>query len=397
MRPLFACVLSFILAWVPSCARAEAPPARTPQDVPPSSEQAQAAPPSPTPAAPSTGGRKPAPPPPSAPGRPATPQPSAPVAAPPAPAPSSPAAQAPRAREPFYTWAVTGKLAPNVSLEGTPITRDALIMYEHDFGTYPRFYKGNPEHGGTPIEVNIDAHLAELRKDVEKYVPADFSGWAIIDYESWDPVYSACKEEYRQRARAIVRQRHPNRSDADIERLAKVAWESAARTFLERTIELCKQMRPKARWGYYGVPWGHQGEAARLEWLWSASDALYPNAYLVKPLSRGAAKPGEMPEQQYRDTVKLIFEQARRLAGPDKPVVAMIFLGYEHANPDAPARLTEQDLELALSDPIAAGADGIAIWDALDYPESDRVMNDYIRRVLGPALARRAGAQGPAR
>lgn len=360
------------------------------------SEQAQATPTSPAPVAPNTSGRKPAPPPPSsAPARPSGAQPTAPVATPPAPVPSSPAAQAQRARQPFYTWAVTGKLEPNVSLDGTPITRDARIMYEHDFGTYPRFYKGNPEHGGTPMEVNIDAHLAELRKDVDKYVPADFSGWAIIDYESWDPVYSACKEEYRQRARAIVRQRHPNRSDADIERLAKVAWESAARTFLERTIQLCKQMRPNARWGYYGMPWGHQGEAARLDWLWSASDALYPNAYFVKPLARGPAKAGEMPVQQYRDTVKLIFEQARRLAGPDKPVVAMIFLGYEHENPNAPARITAEDLELALTDPIAAGADGIAIWDALDRPDSDRVMNDYIRRVLGPALARRAAT--PAR
>ena len=39
---------------------------------------------------------------------------------------------------------------------------------------------------------------------------------------------------------------------------AKREWEAAALDFMIRTLEAVKAMRPKATWGYYGFPDGHQ-------------------------------------------------------------------------------------------------------------------------------------------
>lgn len=324
----------------------------------------------------------------------------------PAPAaPPTPARQpdsAPSERPFVIAWCVTGPHASAVPTDDLNIDTSAVIVYEHEFGLYPRIWEGRAENGGVPQNANIDAHLDELRKDIQTAIPdPNFSGWAIIDYEGWGPVYDTAKEPYKEMSRRLARERHPDRSPADIERLARALFQSGARAFLERTINLCKQLRPRAKWGYYGMPWSHQGPEAKLDWLWNASDALYPTVYVMRPVADKPTKKNQISRDYHYYATWLVIDIARRVGGPDKPIIAMISPRYsdDRDNPKTPAMLSREDLRLSFELPLGYGADGVVFWDAILTPEVAAQYRPFITNILKPELDafRRGVASGPRR
>jgi hyaluronoglucosaminidase len=296
------------------------------------------------------------------------------------------------ATKPTFHWAVAGTHAPHIDLASTSIRKDAVVFYEHLFGLIPRFWQGKPERGGIPQNADLNAHLAKLRLDIERAMPGrEWEGLGIIDLEAWVPLWSHASDSARDMTRAQVARRHPNRSPADVERIARADYELAARTFLEATLKECRATRPHARWGFYGWPDpAFAPELDKLQYLWDASTAFFPVCYVVyQSDAAGQHQRGTAPPDEFIDDARRRIDICRKVAGADKPVLASVWVRYHDINPVLGGQfLNESDLRTMLDTPLAAGADGFVFWDMVDTLELASQYRAYITRKLAPAITR---------
>ncbi|MDX2116479.1 MAG: hypothetical protein SFZ24_12790 [Planctomycetota bacterium] len=299
-----------------------------------------------------------------------------------------------RADRPYtFYWCVSGPHAAGLAPETLGVRTDCIMVYQQDFGLYPRFHEGAKFHGGVPQAADLPAHLAKLTLDIDKFIPdRAFAGYVVIDYEGWDPLWEVSRDEYKNLSRQLVRQRNPQRSERDIERLAKAGFESAARTFLLETLRVCRAARPNAKWGYYGIPWPHHNlPDGKLDWLYKASDALFPCCYMFNKTAPAGQKPGpgEATKDFYENHLRNTVGVARALGGPDKPVIALIWIRYDVMNKTHGLKLLDPaDLDRSLAEPRLHGASGAAFWDVLLKPEDAAEYRQYLAATLRPALAR---------
>jgi hypothetical protein len=164
------------------------------------------------------------------------------------------------------------------------------ILYETHF---------DPKHVGEPdLERVRDPLLA---------IPPDYTGYACLDWEN--PVFGWLKE------------------DPDSPEFRKAIESMTA------LIRYAKRMRPRAQWGFYGLPlrarWNRdekwRGWARALAPLIAEVDVLYPSVY---DLYRDGeqSRPGA-DEAYVRDNVQLALE----IAG-DRPVLAYVMRRYHNSN-----------------------------------------------------------------
>ena len=136
--------------------------------------------------------------------------------------------------------------------------------------------------------------------------------WLII--ATWSPGWVP---GVRQRI-AQVRPRPP----PDVERRAGRrgairSWNASALDFMEQTLWTARELRPRAKWGYYGRPRCYTGfnvassspacissvqqRNDALAPLWRASSALYPSVYIgPNPSTRTSARPASSPARSTR-------------------------------------------------------------------------------------------------
>lgn len=187
----------------------------------------------------------------------------------------------------------------NETFFGSSIT----IFYSDKLGFYPHYTEKNTSvNGGVPQNFSVHDHLLQAYADLEKNIPdKNFSGLAVVDWESWRPLWERNwekKEVYHEGSRALVRAKHPDWKPEQIEAQAKKDFEGAAQVFMEQTIKLGRGERPGGLWGFYGFPccYNYQykknetytGECPPLDvirnnnlsWLWNVSTALYPDIYM---------------------------------------------------------------------------------------------------------------------
>lgn len=104
----------------------------------------------------------------------------------------------------------------------------------------------------------MKTHLAKFQRDVDKQIPdIENCGLAIIDFELWRPVYRqnfGKLQPYKDVSFRLVKDANPDFSATEVENEANRLFTEFAKTFITETIELAKQLRPKAKWGYYGLP-----------------------------------------------------------------------------------------------------------------------------------------------
>nr|XP_023699037.1 hyaluronidase-1-like [Paramormyrops kingsleyae] len=253
------------------------------------------------------------------------------------------------------------------------------IFYESKLGLYP-YYNGQGVaiNGGVPQNASLQLHLQAAQANILTDIPQpDFSGLAVVDWESWRPLWSRnwdSKSVYWAGSRVLVRARHPDWSPAQVEVEAQKEFEEAARAFMDDTLKLGRSLRPGGLWGFYGFPscYNNQYKNAtanytgvcpqeevqrnnQLSWLWNISSALYPDIYLELSLQgRGEAI---LRYTRYRVLEALrVASQVSAAAAP--PVLPYARIAYTYSL----NFLSEEDLVHTIGESAALGAAGVVLW-----------------------------------
>lgn len=274
------------------------------------------------------------------------------------------------------------------------------ILY--DPGDFPAILLDDGKYflrnGGVPQEGNLSTHLHVFREIVDALLPSgDFAGVAVIDFESWRPIYRqnfGSLEPYKDLSLEIEKQRHPFWSKNLLEKEALKRFESSGRTFVEETIKTAKEMRPNATWGYYAYPYCFNmapknmrkrcppevmKENDRLMWLFESSDNLHPSFYLSENRLTAAEKI-QMIEGR--------IEEAQRIQQqtPNKPQILPYFwFKYQ----DTKNFVSKRDLFNSLLAMKGNKVDGFVLWGSSNDVNTKTKCYDlfeYIDGTLGPIL-----------
>jgi len=78
-----------------------------------------------------------------------------------------------------------------------------------------------------------------------------------------------------------MRKAHPAWTEAKVLAAAIVAFESAAMPFFVETLNVARELRPNASWGFWGFPCPMSaGTDTRMSPLWKAQSGFFPSIYL---------------------------------------------------------------------------------------------------------------------
>nr|AGT96475.1 salivary hyaluronidase [Phlebotomus orientalis] len=176
----------------------------------------------------------------------------------------------------------------------------------------------NGTHEGMPQHGNLTKHLEQLEKDINNcshinYIPENFTGMAVIDMESWRPVFrqnTGWMKIYRklvfieidknETLRKLVYNDssgitcEKNRTN-DCFKVAAKIFEPMAIDYMNKSIAKLRELRSEAHWGYYGFPYCFnirknnrnescaelvQKENDNTTWLFQSYSSWYPSVYI---------------------------------------------------------------------------------------------------------------------
>uniref|UniRef100_A0A224XBJ0 Hyaluronidase n=1 Tax=Megacormus gertschi TaxID=1843536 RepID=A0A224XBJ0_9SCOR len=277
-----------------------------------------------------------------------------------------------------------------------------VIFYGMRFGKYPYIdtKNGSDINGGIPQLANLSEHLELARSDIEKMIPnLNFDGIGIIDWEKWRPIYNynwGGMTIYKTRTMELVRKQNPCLPEQLVESTAEMQWEETAKQWMLKTLNLAKNMRPKARWCYYLFPdcYNYHGNDEplqffcnktvqeyndRLSWLWEASTAICPSIYFNNR------------QEKYNDQQRLWYlygrlSEALRVSSPSKLIYPYVTYKNTKTRTDVPKEHFWRMLSLSAS----MGLDGIVIWGSSNYvkkKEDCEALASYVKNVIGPSVS----------
>ncbi|KAL2093315.1 hypothetical protein ACEWY4_010627 [Coilia grayii] len=279
------------------------------------------------------------------------------------------------------------------------------LFYRNHMGLCPwTDYKTEIEYnGGFPQMGDLKASLAKSKAEVTEYIPNFSSGLGVIDWEDWRPIYDrnwGNKRIYQKLSVEYAQQQDPSLTEEEAEVLARQQFEHAARGFMEDTVRLAESERPEYLWGFYLFPncynydtdkpgyTGKCGETVeqhnnQLLWLWEASTALFPSAYLPLHLR------GDPAAALF---VRNVVQEAMRVSAlPQRPYTAPVFLYSRPLFRDQnEVYYTEIDLVRSVGEAAALGGSGTVMWGAsADYntKASCENLSDYLLSTLNPYIA----------
>ncbi|RCN51930.1 hyaluronoglucosaminidase [Ancylostoma caninum] len=292
---------------------------------------------------------------------------------------------------------------PNHSIAGHEFLGDQIVIfYEYNFGYFPYYvdYDPNqPVNGGLPQNCPLAKHLALVSEQIREAIPReDFDGIAVIDFEEWRPLYQlnwGKKAVYKKESIRLVRQQYPSISEKSAEELAKKEFNAAAKKIFLSTIGLARQMRPYARWGFYGFPYCNYdagnsesdmlcSEKFRrfndeMSFIFEASSALFPSIYLSL---KGTSA------QNYR-YIQAIMVESARIASLQNPVLDVYpYTKFEY-NPYQflDSFYAKKDVCNSLKQAADLGARGIVLWSSSkNMKERCDGLAAYVRDMLGPHI-----------
>ncbi|CAH1796279.1 unnamed protein product [Owenia fusiformis] len=268
------------------------------------------------------------------------------------------------------------------------------IFYTPQLGTYPYVDKDGIHNGGIPQHVNLTSHLNKVKSDIKRAIPdQNFQGVGVIDWENWRPTWERnydSKIIYQNLSEADVFQRHPSWNHTQIQIYAKSEFEQAARDMMEQTVRVSNDTRPGGYWGYYEFPecYNYAGSPEcstktkqqndKLNWLFSASTALFPSVYLHSKLKTKTLKQNFVHGQ---------VQEAQRVAKGtkqgDKPV--FVYARYRFANDQSFYK--KDDLEASIGEIFNMGANCVILWGSSENVKTAskcKELEVYLNSTLGP-------------
>ncbi|XP_066144226.1 hyaluronidase B-like isoform X2 [Euwallacea fornicatus] len=277
--------------------------------------------------------------------------------------------------------------------------RGHVINILYDPGNFPAILKHENEvflrNGGVPQEGNVTNHLNVYAQIVDQLMPdRTFSGLAIIDFESWRPIYRqnwGLLASYKNLSETIERQKHPFWPENWIKKEAARRFEEAAGKFINETLKLSRALRPNATWGYYHYPYCFKAndqsqcskqvleENDRLNWLFQQSKSLYPSVYLQE--AQTPAERAQYIEASLEEALRI----KRNLNDPDKKIFAYFWYKFQ----DTGKYLSKKDLFLPLVVLASHKIDGVILWGAsadVNSRSNCLKLYQYIENTFGPTL-----------
>eukprot|EP00755_Sulcionema_specki_P028083 Sspe_Gene.89118::Locus_60968_Transcript_1_1_Confidence_1.000_Length_1860::g.89118::m.89118/K01197/hya; hyaluronoglucosaminidase len=257
---------------------------------------------------------------------------------------------------------------------------------------------GKVVNGGVPQAGNLTLHLETLRRDVVRWIPdPEWDGNAVFDFESWTTVWDYNSDSgnwhsrrYQDHSIALVREQHPTWNESQVLEAAKTAFESAATEWFVESLKTGRALRPKARWGFYGLPLNlanpcdthmrcgyddplvgakYRAYSDQQKPIWEASTALFPSIYLPSP---------PLPHTHAVSYVSNTVREALRCAG-GRPVFPYVWLKYHSGK----QLLNKTDLNTTFVVPQSMGVPGVVIWGS-GSPGGD--FWDFFNTTAGPFI-----------
>ncbi|XP_011301680.1 hyaluronidase-like [Fopius arisanus] len=272
----------------------------------------------------------------------------------------------------------------------------------YDPGSFPAILKSSNgsmylRNGGVPQEGDLQKHLDLFKIHVNEQLSDNFEGVAVIDFESWRPIYRqnwASLAPYRDLSVSIERKRHPWWSVKSINEMAIRRFEEAGRIFMEETIKTAKLLRPRASWGYYAYPYcfnltprqrnwkcdeNVKKDNDRISWLWKLEDILFPSVYIRSTLTVNEKK-GLI--------VGRLQESRRIIEKYSLSSVILPYFWYKYRD-NSNNFLSEIDVEGVFHVMATNGAAGHVIWGSSnDFTSKQKCeeFRNYLKNILGPAV-----------
>eukprot|EP01083_Nonionella_stella_P142552 441303_1 len=277
-------------------------------------------------------------------------------------------------------------------------------------GLFPQILNnGSIINGGVPQSSNLSLHLDLITKQLTRWIPdPDWNGNAVLDFEAWTTVWDYNTEtgesnwhskRYQDYSITLAQHEYPNYNSSEIYSIAKKHFEAAATKFFVETLKTCSSIRPRAKWGFYGLPANLHGSCSgtgdhlqcgyndpthgamyrnysdQQIQIWQVSDIIYPSIYL----SAGGDK------YQYMAYINSTVTESLRCAkngGIDGNMVyPYIWQKYHNGT----TLLSEQDLNITVKQPYDLGARGLVIWGDAKPTYTDP-LRSYMRNTSGPII-----------
>jgi hypothetical protein len=281
--------------------------------------------------------------------------------------------------------------------------------YPQPFGNW----SGDPtqiSNGGVPQVGNLSLFLGQIEEGIAHWLPdPEWDGHAAIDFEAWSPSWEeniGARIRYQNYSIRLAREAQPHLGFAEAVQHAREAWESASLRWMVAALDTLHSLRPRTRFGFYGLPYNDydymtcggppkRGTDAcvnlakcqfvapykahirarndRLAPLWRASGVLYPSIYLTHCYSM----------QEQTAYVDATVSEAVRCATLNQPVMPFQWSFYEGSDSkNETERETvgsgriplPKDLQgLPFTASLATGARAVIMWDcpaAMETPHT---------------------------
>jgi Hyaluronidase len=299
--------------------------------------------------------------------------------------------------------------AAMINFGGVPMDRNVITIYSHLLGNYP--VMGPQGIVGAPGG-GIQDHVNKIRRDLDRVIPdVNFSGVALIDYESWNLVWDVAdatgKANWTSYQQTLVPSPIDGLSGDAREDMLRRTYEQAAKDIYLATINACKQARPKAKWAFLCYPDAYGGSAAgyddptqsaklrarsdQLQWLWDAEDVIVPSITSCRQTVPAGASRDPLFQytiQEHRDFIRAMVHESERVSN-GKPVYAFFWIrivGVAGQGATSGQLISPTGVEVLFEEISHSSLDGMILWDDLASRTQYDAFQNFMTIQLAPKM-----------
>ena len=179
----------------------------------------------------------------------------------------------PRVDSAQYYWNVASpnntELERNISASVRTIVFGQVALLNQHFGHFPCLGCGPNKtdmYGGIPQRSDLSQHIAAVSRDLDTCsgvglythcVPPNFTGFVVVDYESWRANWGWTSPTYREASINHTRTRSPQLNATALAAAAEQEYNASAMAFLIATLRTIRAKRPHLMGlGMYDYPLG---------------------------------------------------------------------------------------------------------------------------------------------